>query len=46
MKKYFNIFIYVSLIFLVIALYKLDYLVIPKIYNYYYFSLSIILVLT
>ncbi|MFC2139000.1 lysylphosphatidylglycerol synthase domain-containing protein [Bacteroidota bacterium] len=45
MKKYFNYFIYASLIFLIIALYKLDYLIIPKIYNYYYLTFSILLVL-
>jgi glycosyltransferase 2 family protein len=42
-KKAFNIFIYVSLIFLVYALYKADYLVVPKIYNYSHLSIAIIL---
>jgi len=45
MKKYFNIFIYLSLVFLIIALYKLDYLIIPIFYNYYYLVLSIVFVL-
>lgn len=43
MKKAFNIFIYISLIFLVYALYKADYLVVPKIYNYFYLFIAIIL---
>jgi len=42
LKKRFKYFIYISLIFLVIALIKADYLVIPKIYSYFYLVLSII----
>ncbi len=43
MKKYFNYFIYISLLFLIIALYRADYLVIPVIFNYTALILSFIL---
>lgn len=33
-SRYFNILVYISLIFLLVALYTADYLVIPKIYSY------------
>lgn len=42
-KKYSTIFIYISLVFLVIALLKADYLHIPKIHNILKLILSIIL---
>jgi len=43
MKKWFNIIVYISLIFLAYKLYKADYLKIPQVYNYYYLCLSLIL---
>jgi hypothetical protein len=46
MKKWFKYFIYISLVFLVIALIKADYLVIPKIHSYFYLVLSIIFLFT
>lgn len=41
MKKWLNIFIYISLAFLLYALWKADYLKIPEIENYFYLALSI-----
>lgn len=46
MKKYFNILVYISLIFLCIALYKADFLTIPHIESYNLLLLSIVLVLS
>ncbi len=45
MKKYFNILVYISLVFLCIALYKADYLEIPHVKSIPLLSLSIVLVL-
>lgn len=44
MKKWFNYFVYVSIIFLIIALLKGNYLTVPIVYNYYYLAFSIIFV--
>lgn len=44
MKKWFNIFVYISLVFLIVALIKADYLKMPDIYNYTYIILGIIFV--
>jgi glycosyltransferase 2 family protein len=44
MKKWFKYFVYISLLFLIIALIQADYLNIPKIYNHINLFLSIILV--
>jgi len=43
LKKYFNYFIYISLVFLVIALYRADYLNIPEINNYFLLLSSVII---
>ncbi len=43
MKKYVNLFIYISLIFLMIALYKADYLKVPVIHNYFAVVISVLL---
>jgi len=43
MKKWFNVIVYLSLIFLVYKLYQANYLKIPHIYNIYYLVISIIL---
>ena len=42
-NKYFNILIYASLIFLLVALYTADYLVMPRIYSWPLLSLSFFL---
>ncbi len=44
MKKWFNYFVYVSIIFLIIALIRGNYLKVPIVYNYYYLVFSIIFV--
>lgn len=44
MKKYFKYFVYISLIFLIVALIKADYLVIPYIHNIGLLALSIVFV--
>jgi uncharacterized membrane protein YbhN (UPF0104 family) len=44
MKKWFNIFIYISLGFLITALIKADYLKMPEINNYTYIIIGIVLV--
>ncbi len=44
MKKYYNYFVYVSILFLIIGLIKANYLKIPIIESYFYLSLSIIFV--
>lgn len=41
MKKWFNIFIYFSLVFLIVALIRADYLKIPEIHSYTYFFLGL-----
>lgn len=41
-KKFFKFFIYISLVFLVIALYRADYLKIPKIYSLYFMALAVL----
>jgi len=43
MKKYFKYFIYISIIFLVIALYKADYLKMPEIHSIFFVILSVVL---
>ena len=43
MKKYYKYFIYISLIFLLIALYQADYLIMPKIYSFSFVIISIFL---
>lgn len=43
MKKWFNILIYISLIFLAYKLYQADYLKIPTVYNINYLVISLIL---
>jgi len=43
MKRWFNILIYISLIFLTYKLYQADYLKIPKVYNIGHLIISIIL---
>ncbi len=43
MKKAFNIFIYLSLVFLIYALYRADYLVIPRIFNLVYLIIALLL---
>ena len=45
MRKYFNYFIYISLVFLLVALYRADYLVVPKIGNIPLFILSVFILL-
>lgn len=45
-NRLFNILIYISLVFLIIALYTADYLVIPKIYSVSNLVLSFILLFT
>lgn len=42
MKKFFRIFLYVSIVFLIIALAKADYLKIPIIYSYSQLALSLL----
>ncbi|MCF8361000.1 MAG: flippase-like domain-containing protein [Prolixibacteraceae bacterium] len=42
MKKYFKYVIYISLIFLIIALYRADYLIMPEIYSWYWIILSLV----
>jgi glycosyltransferase 2 family protein len=42
MKKYFNYFIYVSIIFLIISLIRSDYLTVPMIYSVPYLILSVV----
>ena len=44
MKKWFKYFVYISLVFLIIALIKADYLKIPQVYNYTFIVLSVFLV--
>ncbi|MDD2198419.1 MAG: lysylphosphatidylglycerol synthase transmembrane domain-containing protein [Bacteroidales bacterium] len=44
MKKWFKYFVYISLVFLILALIKADYLKIPLIHNYSLIALSIICV--
>jgi uncharacterized membrane protein YbhN (UPF0104 family) len=46
MRKYFNYFIYISLVFLLVALYRADYLVVPKIGNIPLFIFSILVLLS
>ena len=46
MQHWFKYFFYASLIFLVVALYKADYLEIPVIHNYIYLGLSFLFLFT
>ena len=43
MRSYFNYFIYLSFIFLVIWLFKSEYMIIPKIKSYFIFSGSLLM---
>jgi uncharacterized membrane protein YbhN (UPF0104 family) len=45
MKKWLNIFIYISLGFVVYALWKADYLYVPEIHNYLFLMISFVLLL-
>lgn len=42
MKKWFNYFVYLSIIFLIIGLVKSNYLIIPVIFNYYFLISSVL----
>lgn len=42
MKKWLNIFVYISILFLLYALWKADYLVVPHIHNYLFLIISIV----
>ena len=46
MKKYFNIFLYVSLVFLLVSLYRANYLKVPHIYSYGRLFISLALLFT
>jgi hypothetical protein len=43
MKKYFNLILYLSLAFLVLSLYRADYLKVPHIHSYHHLLLSLVL---
>jgi glycosyltransferase 2 family protein len=44
MSKFFSILFYLSILFVLIFLYKFDYFIFPSINNYYYLFISIILI--
>ena len=45
MKKWTKYFVYISVLFLIFALWKADYLIVPKIDNYFFLAASVVLLI-